>query len=142
MFCGYWLREQLDSLYNPIYWSIISIGIVLIMISGQMWNQIRGPPLVHRNPSTGETGYFSGSSHYQFVAETVVVLMLYFGITCALILLNPDFMPFGPKNIVGIPSRGLFTLCGLILFVFIFSYLLSIFKMKYQGYPYSFLFFS
>ena len=25
------------------------------MISGQMWNQIRGPPFAHRNPQTGET---------------------------------------------------------------------------------------
>ena len=25
-----------------------------MFISGQMWNQIRGPPLVHRNPQTGQ----------------------------------------------------------------------------------------
>ena len=24
------------------------------MISGQMWNQIRGPPFAHRNPQTGD----------------------------------------------------------------------------------------
>lgn len=25
-----------------------------MFISGQMWNQIRGPPLVHRNAQTGQ----------------------------------------------------------------------------------------
>jgi len=25
-----------------------------MMISGQMWNHIRGPPYAHRNPQTGE----------------------------------------------------------------------------------------
>ena len=27
---------------------------VFIMLSGQMWNHIRGPPFAHRNPQTGE----------------------------------------------------------------------------------------
>ena len=30
-------------------------GIIFVMVSGQMWNQIRGPPFAHRNPQTGET---------------------------------------------------------------------------------------
>ena len=29
-------------------------GFILIFISGQMWNQIRNPPPVHRNPQTGQ----------------------------------------------------------------------------------------
>ena len=28
---------------------------IFVMISGQMWNHIRGPPFAHRNPQTGET---------------------------------------------------------------------------------------
>ena len=27
---------------------------IMVMISGQMWNHIRGPPFAHRNPQTGE----------------------------------------------------------------------------------------
>ena len=34
-----------------------SQGWVFVMISGQMWNHIRGPPLAHRNPQTGEMVY-------------------------------------------------------------------------------------
>ena len=29
-------------------------GVIFVMISGQMWNQIRGPPFAHRNPQTGD----------------------------------------------------------------------------------------
>ncbi len=70
---------------------------VFVMISGQMWNHIRGPPFSHRNPQTGEVvsssyvhvcmyvlficglyvqGYFSGTSQYQFIAETYFIFVL------------------------------------------------------------------
>jgi oligosaccharyltransferase complex subunit gamma len=69
-------RNNLEFLYNKTTWSIIVIvsikmiffllffnyiylsfhfkGLILIFISGQMWNQIRNPPPVHRNPTTGQ----------------------------------------------------------------------------------------
>jgi oligosaccharyltransferase complex subunit gamma len=47
-------RNNLEFLYNKTTWSLIVIGFILIFISGQMWNQIRGPPLVHRNQQTGQ----------------------------------------------------------------------------------------
>ena len=67
--------------------------IILYMVSGQMWNHIRGPPIAHKNPHTGEVvrihvwtisifrhliqqGYFSGTSQYQFVAETYIMMAL------------------------------------------------------------------
>ena len=28
-------------------------AIIFAMTSGQMWNHIRGPPVMHKNPSTG-----------------------------------------------------------------------------------------
>lgn len=30
-------------------------SIIFAMISGQMWNHIRGPPFLHSNPQTGQT---------------------------------------------------------------------------------------
>ena len=29
-------------------------AIIFAMTSGQMWNHIRGPPVMHKNPSTGQ----------------------------------------------------------------------------------------
>ncbi|RNA25417.1 tumor suppressor candidate 3 [Brachionus plicatilis] len=47
-------RNNLEFLYNKTTWSMIVISAILIFISGQMWNQIRGPPMVYRNPKTGQ----------------------------------------------------------------------------------------
>ena len=76
---GYIKRENLHVLYETRYWAIAAMVSVrendgfgascynyimycffffqlwvFVMISGQMWNHIRGPPLAHRNPQTGE----------------------------------------------------------------------------------------
>lgn len=50
--------------------------IVFAMTSGQMWNHIRGPPLMTRNrQGTGMT-YIHSSSGAQFVIETYIVIIL------------------------------------------------------------------
>ncbi len=63
-------------------------SFILIFISGQMWNQIRGPPLVHRNPQTGQIGFFAGGHGYQFIAETYIVFSIYGLIVLGIILMN------------------------------------------------------
>jgi hypothetical protein len=102
-------RNSLEFLYNQYVWGIFVIVsdshrspfvsdrafqlAILICISGQIWNSIRGSPFLHRNPQTGQIvrdrrrrlecddgdeslfaqGLFSGSSGYQFIAETYIV---------------------------------------------------------------------
>ena len=46
------------------------------MTSGQMWNHIRGPPIMHRNPKGGGVSYIHGSSSGQFVIETYLIILL------------------------------------------------------------------
>lgn len=45
------------------------------MISGQMWNHIRGPPLMHRNQQ-GIITYIHNSSQGQFIVETYIIIIL------------------------------------------------------------------
>lgn len=45
------------------------------MISGQMWNHIRGPPLMHRNQQ-GVITYIHNSSQGQFIVETYIIIIL------------------------------------------------------------------
>jgi len=45
------------------------------MISGQMWNHIRGPPLMHRNQQ-GIITYIHNSSQGQFIIETYIIIIL------------------------------------------------------------------
>lgn len=132
---GYMKRENLHILFNTKYWAMAAMVWVFVMISGQMWNHIRGPPFSHRNPQTGEIGYFSGTSQYQFIAETYFIFIIYAIISCGVIMMNEKFEVFEEMGIQKVTP-----MIGLGIVVVVFGYLLSIFRMKYQGYPYSFLF--
>lgn len=57
----YMRRNNLDFLYNKTAWGLIALCFVFAMISGQMWNHIRGPPLVHKTQG-GQVAYIHGSS--------------------------------------------------------------------------------
>uniref|UniRef100_F7AM61 Tumor suppressor candidate 3 n=2 Tax=Ciona intestinalis TaxID=7719 RepID=F7AM61_CIOIN len=127
-------RNSLEFFYNKTFWSILSIFIVLAMTSGQMWNHIRGPPYYHRNPQNGAIHYIHGSSQGQLVAETHIIMLIHAAIVGGFILLNEAHQPK-----VDISKRRIMAIGGLVLVAFFLSLLMSIFRQKYQGYPYSFL---
>jgi len=127
-------RNNLEFLYNKTTWSLIVIGSILIFISGQMWNQIRGPPLVHRNPQTGQIVYMSDDNDFQFVAETFIVWSIYGSIVAGMIFLNE-----APKYINDNIKKRVMSVGGCAMVIFFFSMILSIFRSKYHGYPYSLL---
>lgn len=131
----YMRRNNLEFLYNRTSWALICLCIVFAFMSGQMWNHIRGPPFVMTNPHTRETSFIHGSTQYQLVAETYLVAVLYAAVTAGFILLNDAADGKGDPN-----RRRIMAFVGLGLVVVFFSLLLSIFRSKYQGYPYSFLF--
>ena len=57
----YLRRNNLEFLFNKTTWSVLAMFFVLSMISGQMWNHIRGPPFVHKT-ANGGVAYIHGSS--------------------------------------------------------------------------------
>ncbi|XP_047405036.1 tumor suppressor candidate 3 isoform X5 [Marmota monax] len=128
----YLRRNNLEFIYNKTGWAMVSLCIVFAMTSGQMWNHIRGPPYAHKNPHNGQVSYIHGSSQAQFVAESHIILVLNAAITMGMVLLNEAATS---KGDVG--KRRIICLVGLGLVVFFFSFLLSIFRSKYHGYPYS-----
>lgn len=128
-------RNNLEFLYNRTTWSMITIGCILIFISGQMWNQIRGPPLVHRNAQTGAIGFFAGGHGYQFIAETYIIFALYGSVVVGMILMNE-----APKYANDNGLKKVMAIGGLAMVTLFFSMILSIFRSKYQGYPYSLFF--
>ncbi|XP_028923437.1 magnesium transporter protein 1 [Ornithorhynchus anatinus] len=130
----YLRRSNLDFLANKNGWAFLALCFVFVMTSGQMWNHIRGPPYAHKNPHTGQVNYIHGSSQAQFVVETHIVLLFNVGVTLGMIFLHEaatSAMDIGKRKIMGVVGIG--------LVVIFFSWLLSVFRSKYHGYPYSFL---
>jgi len=129
--------------------------IVFCMTSGQMWNQIRSPPVVQRTQNG--ISYIHRSSQGQLVVETYIVFVLskftlrifpsyskvenekptiFIGaaITTGVILLIE-----AGKGKGDIRKRRVMLVVGLGMFALFFGMILSIFKSKAQGYPYSFI---
>merc|ERR1712241_734548 len=114
--------------------AMVSLVFVFIMISGQMWNHIRGPPFVQRTQKG--VSYIHGSQQGQFVAETYFIAALYATIVFGMIMMTEAAE--GKAGNVG--KRRIFAIIGLALVSFFFSLLISIFRSKMGGgYPYSFL---
>jgi len=131
----YMRRNNLEFLYNRTSWGLICLCIVFAFMSGQMWNHIRGPPFVMTNPNTRETTFIHGSAQFQLVSETYLVAVLYAAVTAGFILMNDAVDGKGDPS-----KRRIMAFVGLGMVVVFFSLLLSVFRSKYQGYPYSFLF--
>ena len=129
----YLRRNNLEFLYNKTSWGIAALTVIFVMTSGQMWNHIRGPPFMHKNQH-GQVHYIHGSSQGQFIVETYIVIFLNAAIVIGMILLNEANTMKGDGS-----KKRVMALIGLGTVAFFFSLLLSVFRAKYQGYPYSFL---
>ncbi|EDW11472.1 tumor suppressor candidate 3 [Drosophila mojavensis] len=126
-------RNNLEFLYNKNLWGAVALFFCFAMISGQMWNHIRGPPLVHKTQNGG-VAYIHGSSQGQLVVETYIVMFLNAMIVLGMILLIESGTPKAHNR------NRMMAMAGLVLLTVFFSFLLSVFRSKAQGYPYSFLF--
>lgn len=130
----YLRRNNLDFMYNKTMWGFGALFFTLTMISGQMWNHIRGPPFIHKSPN-GNVAYIHGSSQGQFVLETHIVMVLNGAVVLGMILMTEAASRNG-----NVKKRRIFAVIGAGLLAVFFSLLLSIFRNKAQGYPYSLLF--
>ncbi|XP_013141564.1 PREDICTED: tumor suppressor candidate 3 [Papilio polytes] len=138
----YLRRNNLEFLYNKQMWAGAALVFCFTMVSGQMWNQIRGPPFYQR--SKNGPVYINGGSHGQFVLESYIVAALNCAVVVGMIAMieaaggvkNPDLV----RTLVDGKKRRFQSVVGLILVCVFFSLLLSVFRAKTQGYPYSFLF--
>jgi oligosaccharyltransferase complex subunit gamma len=136
----YLRRNNLEFLFNPNTWCSFAILFVLFMISGQMWNHIRGPPFVYYTQSGG-VAYVHDSSQGQFVSETYFVMIMYGLVVLGVILLCEAGSVSEDKiNGPGPGLRRIQAFFGLGLLIFFFSLILSMFRSKAGGYPYRFLF--
>ncbi|KYN07337.1 Tumor suppressor candidate 3 [Cyphomyrmex costatus] len=129
----YLRRNNLDFIYNKNLWGFCALFFVTNMTSGQMWNHIRGPPLVHKSPN-GNVAYIHGSSQGQFIVETYMVMIMNGAVVLGMILMTEAAARKGD-----VKKRKILAVIGAVLVALFFSFLLSIFRNKAQGYPYRYV---
>lgn len=131
----YLTRNSLSMIFNRNVWAISAVSIVLLMTSGQMWNHIRGAPLMQRGRN--QNSYIHGSSSGQFIVETYIVMVINAGIAIGMTIIT-DALKGGDRQ--DGKRRKIMARVGLFLMVVFFSLLLSVFRQKSYGYPYRLLF--
>ena len=120
----------LPVIQNRNLWAVISLIAVLLFTSGHMFNHIRKVPYVSGNGRGGIT-YFAGGFSNQFGMETQIVAAMYAVLsfaTIALALKVPRMQD--PKS-----QQVAVFIWGLVI-LGMYSFLLSVFKVKNGSYPF------
>ncbi|KAG1472598.1 hypothetical protein G6F56_001442 [Rhizopus delemar] len=116
--------------YHKTTWTVASILLVLVMTSGHMWNRIRAPAYVVPT-QTGQINYIASGFSAQLGIESQIVSSIYgcLGLTLvALIKMVPKLEDKTKQRF------AVFLWVG--CFMFIFSVLLALFKVKNGAYPF------
>ncbi|CUM62803.1 uncharacterized protein PRCAT00000361001 [Priceomyces carsonii] len=125
--------QVLQLITSKTLWSSASLVGILFLISGYMFNQIRGVPYV-REHQNGAVEYFLAGQQNQLGIETQIIAFIYgiLGVLVVVLLKKVPEIHNAQLNVVAV-----IIVSGLI-FVF-YSILLSIFGLKGMGYPYKFI---
>uniref|UniRef100_F7BQR9 Dolichyl-diphosphooligosaccharide--protein glycosyltransferase subunit MAGT1 n=1 Tax=Macaca mulatta TaxID=9544 RepID=F7BQR9_MACMU len=135
-----WIADRTDVnirvIRPPNYAGPLMLGLLLAVIGGLVY--LRRSNMEFLFNKTGwafaALNYIHGSSQAQFVAETHIVLLFNGGVTLGMVLLCE-----AATSDMDIGKRKIMCVAGIGLVVLFFSWMLSIFRSKYHGYPYSFL---
>ncbi|KAJ8331276.1 hypothetical protein BDV3_002393 [Batrachochytrium dendrobatidis] len=114
-------------------WISLTLTTTLVMCGGYMWNTIRTPPFIGEND--GNLHFLSGGMQYQFGVETHIVAIMYGIASAAFIAL----VVYVPKMENKSAQRTTVFLC-LLAFMFIYSLILAVFKLKAGQYPFRLMF--
>ncbi|KAF1809008.1 putative dolichyl-diphosphooligosaccharide-protein glycotransferase [Eremomyces bilateralis CBS 781.70] len=121
----------LPIIQNRNLWAAISLVLVLVFTSGQMFNHIRKVPYVAGN-GKGGISYFAGGFQSQFGLETQIIAGIYGMLAFATITLALKVpRTADPKR----QQVAVFIWSGILFLVY--SFLLSVFRMKNSGYPFT-----
>lgn len=142
-FCAgivYIRQSTFSFLWNRQIYANLVVLLIIYFLSGQMWNHIRGPPLMTRNPQTKAYVWIAGSTQSQFLLETYVVMGV-LGLASLGFILLIEAGKKVPEGVeVNKARNNLFAMIGGGFVFFFFSMLISIFRAKFQGYPYRMMF--
>ncbi|KAK3316732.1 hypothetical protein B0H66DRAFT_562042 [Apodospora peruviana] len=121
----------LPVIQNRNVWAAISLISILLFTSGHMFNHIRKVPYV-AGDGRGGISYFAAGFQNQYGMETQVVAAMYGVLSFATISLAVKVPRIADPKVQGVAVLA----WGGILFV-MYSFLLSVFRVKNGGYPFS-----
>jgi len=114
---------------NKSIWTAFSLITIFMMISGHMWNHIRGAPYIL--PQNGKISYIAPGFSSQLGIESQIVAIMY-GI-CAFSVIT--LIISVPKIEDKTKQRfGVYIWMGIL--VTTFSFLFALFRIKNPGYPF------
>lgn len=110
-------------------WGAITIVLVLLFTAGHMFTQIRSVPFINERPEGTEV--FATNSQMQYGVETQVISTLYglMGITFIVLANRISSIKNAKVQFLAV------TIISALLYL-LYSIFLSIFSIKYRGYPY------
>ncbi|KAI0855932.1 OST3/OST6 family protein [Xylaria cubensis] len=120
----------LPILQNRNVWAGLSLVGILLFTSGHMFNQIRKVPYV-AGDGRGGISYFAGGFQSQYGLETQIIAFIYGLLSFATISLALKAPRTKDSHIQQIMVIG----WGIVLAV-VYSFLLSVFRVKNGGYPF------
>ncbi len=100
-----------------------------------MWNHIRNPPYVYPD-NNNRIRYVAPGFSNQYVLETQIIAALLGVISLALISLSSVIPKYGVSE-----KTRVLPLISMAVFIVGYAWLISLFKIKNGGYPFSILFF-
>jgi len=115
---------------NRNLWAAVSLIFILLFTSGHMFNHIRKVPYVASNGKGGIT-YFAGGFSNQLGMETQIIAAIYGTLSFAIIVLALKV----PRIVDSRAQQLAVIIWGTILFG-MYSFLLSVFRVKNGGYPF------
>ncbi|KAK2062138.1 OST3/OST6 family protein [Colletotrichum caudatum] len=121
----------LPIIQNRNLWAAISLIAILLFTSGHMFNHIRKVPYV-ASDGRGGISYFAGGFQNQFGLETQIVAAIYGVLSFCAISLTVKVPRIGDSKRQQVAVLA----WGGVLFL-MYSFLLSVFRIKNGGYPFS-----
>lgn len=124
--------QAISIVSSRMLWSSITVLGILVLISGYMFNQIRGVPYVREHQS--HTEYIAPGQQMQYGIETQIVSFIYGTLSVLVVFLIQK----APK--VKNPQANFIAVVVLSGAIFVvYSILLSVFGLKGIGYPFQFV---
>jgi len=115
---------------DPLIWYGAALCVYMFVMSGSIYNAIRGTPFWHQTADGKVVSYIYPSAREQFIVEGYIMASLLTGLGLLVVALNT--VPFMFKN----PwTQRSFAMGFIILLVYGFNLLRAIMKKKYGHYP-------